>query len=119
MVVAKQAIETRSSMNEEIIVTTYMVTDDMLKQAGHSSHVLARVSDAEVLWVAIMAALYFQNHHERALVVLRGMGYLSKNLSVSRFNRRLHQLAHWLAGLLLILCSIFQNNEVFVVDSLP
>ena len=51
---------------EEVIVATYMVSDDLLKQAGHSSQVLARMSDAEVLWVAIMAALYFQNHHERA-----------------------------------------------------
>lgn len=106
-------------MNEVVIVAIYLVTDDVLSQAGHRSHALAGVSDAEVLWVAIMAALYFQNHHERALVVLRGMRYLSKNLSVSRFNRRLHRLAHWLPGLLAILCSLFAENEVFVVDSLP
>ena len=46
-------------MNEDVIVTTYVVTDDVLSILGHKSHVLAQVSDAEVLVVAIVAALYF------------------------------------------------------------
>jgi hypothetical protein len=36
-------------MNEQIIVTTYVVIDDGLKAFGHESHVLAQMSDAEVL----------------------------------------------------------------------
>lgn len=106
-------------MNEDVIVTTYVVTDDVLRALGHRSHVLAQISDAEVVLVAIVAALYFQNHHERALCVLRGMGYLPGCLSVSRLNRRLHHLAHWLPGLLAILGDLFRTGEVFVVDSLP
>jgi len=106
-------------MNEDRIVTSYVVTDDSLKGFGHQSHVLAKISDAEVLWVAIIAAMYFQNHHERALFVLRRMGYLSKSLSVSRFNRRLHPLAEWLPGILMVLGSVFEGHEVFVADSLP
>jgi hypothetical protein len=119
MVVAKQTIETRNSMNEATIVTSYVVTDDSLKAFGQHSHVLAKLSDAEVLWVAMMAAMYIQNHHERALFVLRRMGYLSQSLSVSRFNRRLHQLAEWLPGILMVLCSIFAEHDVFVMDSVP
>lgn len=106
-------------MNEDTIVASYVVTDDSLKAFGHGSHVLAKISDAEVLWVAIMAALYFHNHHERALYVLKGMGYLSQGLSVSRFNRRLHQLYDWLAGILMVLCSVFGEHDVFVMDSVP
>jgi hypothetical protein len=106
-------------MNEDIIVATYVVTDDVLKALGHESHVLAKISDAEVQLVAIDAALYFQNHHERALCVMRGMGFLSSGLSVSRFNRRLHQLAAWLPGLLAILSELFQAAGVFVIDSVP
>jgi len=119
MVVAKQTKLTRNSMNEEVIVATYVITDDSLKAVGHESHVLVHLSDSEVLWVAIMAAMYFQNHHERALCVLSRMGYLSKSLSVSRFNRRVNQLRGWLLGLLLLMGQVFQDNEVFVVDSLP
>jgi hypothetical protein len=106
-------------MNDDLIVTTYVVTDDVLKALGHESHVLAKVSDAEVLLVAIVAALYFQNHHERALYVMSGLGYLHSGLSVSRFNRRLHRLVEWLPGVLAILSGLFQANEVFVIDSLP
>jgi len=106
-------------MNEEVIVTTYVVIDDGLKAFGQRSHVLAQMSDAEVLLVAIVAALYFQNHHERALCVLVGMGYIRRGLSVSRFNRRLHQMADWLPGLLMILGELFSCGEVFVMDSMP
>lgn len=106
-------------MNDDVIVTTYVVTDDVLIALGQRRHVLAQISDAEVLLVAIVAALYFQNHHERTLCVLFGMGYLKGHLSVSRFNRRLHQLAHWLPGLLMILGDLFRAGEVFVIDSLP
>ena len=106
-------------MNEDIIVATYVISDDVLKALGHTSHVLSKVSDTEVLLVAIVAALYFQNHHERALCVMHGMGFLSSGLSVSRFNRRLHQLAGWLPGLLAILSELFQADGVFVIDSVP
>lgn len=80
-----------------------MVIDDVLKLAEHASHVLSQISDAEVLTVAVIAALYFQNHQERTLYVLERMGYLSGQLSIPRFNRRLHQLRDWLEMVLLIL----------------
>jgi len=106
-------------MNDDVIITSYVVTDDVMKKFGHESHVLAQVSDAEVILVAIVAALYFQNHHERALCVMRGMGYISGKLSISRFNRRLHQLAHWLEYQLSVLCDLFRTGETFVMDSMP
>jgi len=59
-------------------------------------HVLAQVSDAEVLTVGIVAAKYLHNNRERALLLLRETHYLSRELGVSRFNRRLHALRDWL-----------------------
>jgi hypothetical protein len=64
--------KTRSSMNNDVIITSYVITVDVMKGFGHESHVLAQVSDADVVFIAIMAALYFQNHHERALCVMQG-----------------------------------------------
>lgn len=106
-------------MNETVIVTTYVVIDDVMKAWGHTDHVLAQVGDAEVLTVAVVAALYFQNHHERALCVLSGMGYLSGKLSVSRFNRRIHRLAAWLQGVLSWLGEVLSGSEVYLMDSMP
>ena len=52
-------------MNATYIVTCYVVIDDVLDMMGHSDDSRTRVSSAEILTVAIVAAKYFQNHHER------------------------------------------------------
>lgn len=90
-------------MSAPVIVAVFLISDDTLEALGHQSHVLAQVPDSEVFTVAIVAAKHFQNHHERALTVMQALGYLSGPLSVSRFNRRLHALADWLAFLALTL----------------
>ena len=60
-----------------------------------------------MLTVGVVAACQFQNHHERALCTLRAMGYLSGPLSISRFNRRFHALAHRLSAALDLLAAVF------------
>jgi len=61
-------------MNDDFIVPVYVVIDETMRVLEHRSHPLAQRSDAEVLTVAVVAANYFQNHHERALQVLQGRG---------------------------------------------
>ena len=80
-------------MNDDLIVTAHAVMDDVMKALNHCDHKLAKVSDAEILTVALVAAKYFHNNHERALCVMHGMGYLTNRLSTSRFNRRLHNFS--------------------------
>lgn len=106
-------------MNDHLIVAVYVVLDDLLRLLGHRTHPLARTTDSEVLTVGVVAACQFQNHHERALCTLRAMGYLSGPLSISRFNRRFHALAHRLSAALDLLAAVFATGEVFVIDSIP
>jgi hypothetical protein len=106
-------------MNDDVIVAAYVIIAELLQQAGHRDHVLAQVGDAEVLTVAVVAAAYFQNHHERALQVMQGMRYLSGRHSPSRFNRRLHALGAWLECVLTAVGEAFATGEAFVLDSLP
>lgn len=106
-------------MNDEVIITTYVVIVDVLEQTGHESHCLAQMTDAQVLMVAVIAAAYFHNHHERALCVMQGMGYIKQRLSISRFNRRLHQLMGWLQAILTIMGEVFAQGKVFIIDSMP
>jgi len=80
-------------MDDALIVTICVVIDDTMKTLGHRSHGLAGLRDAEVLTVAVLAALYVGHHHERAVGVLTGGGYVPHAISPSRFNRRLHALA--------------------------
>lgn len=106
-------------MDDDFIVTSFVVIDELLRCADHRDHPLAAVGDAEVLTVAVVAAAAFQNHHARALQVMQRLGYLSGRLSVSRFNRRLHALADWLSLALTLLGDLFATGEAFVLDSLP
>jgi hypothetical protein len=106
-------------MNDDVIVATFVVLDELLRLAGHRDHALAQASDAEVPTVAVVAAAYFQNHHARALQAMQGMHHLSGRPSVSRFNRRLHALADWFGLALATLGDPFATGEAFILDRLP
>jgi hypothetical protein len=106
-------------MDDDFIVTTFVVVDKTMAALGHRDDVRAQASDAEVLTVAVVAAKYFQNHQARALQVMHLGHYLSGALSVSRFNRRLHAPRGWLLLLLEALGEVFAHGEVFLIDSMP
>src|SRR5438552_17833566 len=103
-------------MNDTLIVTVYVVLDDLLRVMRHRTDCRARTSDSEVLTVAVIAACQFQNHHERALCILRALGYLSGPLSLSRFNRRLHRLSHWFGILLDLVGAACAGGGVLLPD---
>jgi len=111
-------IQRRPGMNDTYIVTAYSVIDDLLKAYGYVDDVRATIGAAEILTVAVVAARYFQNHHERALCILIKLGDIP-SLSVSRFNRRLHALSDWLYGIVTVLGELFASGEVFIIDSMP
>jgi hypothetical protein len=70
------------------------------------------------LTVSVVAAKYFQNHHERALCVMTRLGYVH-GLSVSRFNRRLHARRDWLYGIISVVVALYAQGETFIIDSMP
>jgi hypothetical protein len=106
-------------MDDDFIVTAYVVIAKTMAALGHRDDVRAGAGDAEVLTVAVVAAKYFQNHHERALQIMLRLHYLSGHLSVSRFNRRLHRLAAWFRLTLEALGAVFAHGAVFLIDSMP
>lgn len=105
-------------MKDTYIVTTYVVIDDVLKAYGFTDDRRASGTAAEILTVGVIAAKYFQNHHERALCLMIRLGYVH-GLSVSRFNRRLHALREWLYGIIRLVADIYAQGEAFIIDSMP
>ncbi|MBN1450855.1 MAG: hypothetical protein JW963_07565 [Anaerolineales bacterium] len=105
-------------MNATYIVTSYVVIDDLLKAMDHRDDSRTNISSAEIVTVAVVAAKYFQNHHERALCMLQQTHYLPK-LSVSRFNRRLHALQDVLMIIVSLLGELLATGKVFVIDTMP
>jgi hypothetical protein len=106
-------------MDAKWIITAFVLIDTVLETLQHRSHKLAQVPDSEILTVAVVAAKYFQNNHERALCVLREAHYLSGRLDLTRFNRRLHALSDWLACIATTVGEVLKCGEVFVIDSIP
>ena len=98
-------------MNATWIIAAFLVIDDVMAVLGRESHPLAQASGAEVSTVAIVAAKYFQSHHERALCVMNECGYLSGQRSASRFNRRLHALGDWLLLVAETLGELFTSHS--------
>ena len=72
-------------MDATWIITAFVVIDTLMERLGHRSDVRAKVPDSEILTIAVVAAKYFGNHHERAVQIMHGCGYLSGRISVSRF----------------------------------
>jgi hypothetical protein len=105
-------------MNDPYIVTVYVVIDELLKAHGFEDDKRASSVAAEILTVGVVAAKYFQNHHERALCMMTRLGYIH-GLSVSRFNRRLHALKDWLYSIVSVVTELFRQGEVFIIDSMP
>lgn len=46
-------------------------------------------------------------------------GYIPGQLSISRYNRRIHVLRGWLVMLLDVLGTLFSSASVYIIDSLP
>lgn len=105
-------------MNETYIVTSYCIIDDLMSLSGHESDTRSRISDSEIIFVAVIAAKYFQNHHERAVQVMVRCGDIPP-ISVSRFNRRLHALSDWVYMIITWLNDLFLNQALLIIDSLP
>lgn len=106
-------------MNADWIIPVFVVIDDVLDHLDHVSHAQAGLNDAEILTIAVVAAKYFQNHHERAINIMYLTGYVSKSISTSRFSRRLHALADWLPFLAETLAALWTTGDAFIIDSIP
>lgn len=80
----------------ESTIAIYSFVDDLLKMTNHREDSRATVSDAQVVTIAVVAALHFGGNFEKANLVIHQLGWFSRRLSRSRFSRRLRRLADFL-----------------------
>lgn len=107
---------------DDQILAIYCMCDDVLKGLHHYDDPQRRMSDAEVMTTAIVAALYFGGNQERARKLLAAPSYIPGMLGKSRFNRRLHALTALFHYLFQTLGEIFKQlnpGSVYVIDSFP
>lgn len=104
------------------IVAIYCLCDDLTKAMRVCEDPQCRMSNAEVMTTAIVAALHFGANLARARVWLRDTGFIPAMLSESRFVRRLGAVQDLLAALFLTLGAAFKRLNApmtYAFDSFP
>lgn len=104
------------------IILIYCLCDDLLTAMDHHEDEQCQVSDAEIMTVGIVAALYFSGNYTLARAMLKEQGYIPGMLGKSRFSRRLHRVKHHFLTLFNVLGQMWQaesEENIYVVDTYP
>ena len=81
------------------------------------------MNSAEIMTVAIVAALFFGGNFSRSRLMLQSHKYIKNMLSESRLNRRMHEIdiSIWQSIFWTITRSFSENEEnlEYLIDSMP
>jgi hypothetical protein len=107
-------------LNETIAI--YAIIDDLIKAIGHQDDCRRKMSDAEIITTAMVAALFFNGNQVLARAYLKDHGLIPRMLEKSRFCRRWNQLFLLLDDLFhqlgLVLKQLNGSTE-YLLDSFP
>jgi len=109
---------------DEQIIFIYCICYDLLtsfEAIKNTNH--CKMNSAEVMTVAIVAALYFGGNFSKARFMLKSHKYIRNMLSESRLNRRMHEIdiPIW-QNIFRIISHSFSEREQnleYLVDSMP
>ncbi len=104
-------------------IVAYVVCDDIIKSLKINEDPQARMSMAEVMTTAIVAAIEYSGNLEKARRALKSKKYIPNMLCKSQLNRRLHNIPQnvWMAVLQNLSIEFDKHNieNVFIIDSFP
>ena len=105
------------------IIFIYSFCSDFLNSLGIKSDPQCKMNQAEIMTVAITAALFFGGNFSRARLFLMWNGHIRNMLSESRLNRRLHEIEFSLwETIFKTISHSFQkidSNFEYLIDSMP
>jgi hypothetical protein len=106
----------------EKIIAIYVFIDDLLKLMGHQEEKRRNMSDAEVMTTALVGALYFGGHIEKARDFMPATRLVTGMLDKGIFNPRLHAIGENLSTIFLQIGQLIKQvveSKRFVLDSFP
>jgi IS5 family transposase len=108
---------------DEQIIFIYSICADLLVSLGISDDTQCKMNSAEIMTVAIVAALFFGGNFSKARFMLKSHKYIQQMLSESRLNRRMHEIdiSIW-QNVFHAIAQIFSKKEEnfeYLVDSMP
>jgi hypothetical protein len=105
------------------IIFIYCFCDDLLRSANIKTDAQSKMNNAEIMTVAITAALFYGGNISLARQVLKWNNHIRCMLSESRLNRRLHSLDFdiWKIAFHCISQIFHKKNDSleYLVDSMP
>ncbi|MGH9857003.1 MAG: IS982 family transposase [Acidobacteriota bacterium] len=104
------------------IVLVFCMSDDMFKAINHREDPQCRVCDAEIMTIAIVAALYYGGNYALSRTFLKEQGYIPGMLGKSRFSRRLNRIKHHFVTLFNVLARMWKDlntDGIYVLDTFP
>ncbi|NKB67661.1 MAG: transposase [Candidatus Latescibacteria bacterium] len=107
---------------DDQIITIYIFCHEWLQALDRREESQGRVTDAEIMTMALVSAGYFGGNFETGRQVRQVGGYMPEILSRSRFNRRLHRLDRRRLQLQALLGQVWiqlQGAGAYVLDSFP
>ncbi len=103
-------------------IAIYVFIDEILKKMGHQEDIRRKITDAEILTTAIVGALYFGGHTDRARCFMHATKMIPNMLDKSRFNRRLHAIGEDISTIFLQIGRYIKDiskSKDFILDSFP
>lgn len=104
------------------IILVYCLCADILKALNHLEDPQCQLCDAEIMTIAIVAALYFGGNYTLSRAFLKEQGYIPGMLGKSRFSRRLNRIRHQFLSLFDVLANMWKelNKEgIYILDTFP
>ena len=106
--------------DQDVVITTiYVVIDTICQKMLSTPPQKQKMTDAEIVTIAVCSALFFNSNHEKALVWLHISGYFPQVLSLSRFNRRVHRMKEFIEYCFESISEIFLSGDLYIEDSMP
>ena len=107
----------------ETVTTIYCVCAQVLEAMGFEDDPRSRVSEAEIMLVPLVSALYHASNHAKTRAFLKKAGFVKHPLGASRFCRRLHRVPQgaweWVFSLLSRLAIEQNPSGDYAIDSMP
>lgn len=104
------------------IVLVYCLCDDLLKWQHHRDDPQCSLTDAEIMTIAIVSALYYGGNQALSRTMLAEHGYIKHKISRSRLSRRLARVRPQFMTLFHLLGEVSQASNpehIYLIDSLP
>jgi hypothetical protein len=102
-------------------IAIYVLLDDILQTIAHKEDKRRKVNDAMVMTTALISSWYFAGNWETARCYMQ-THHCRQMLSKSRFNRRLHTIAHLCKHCFRLLGQVYKQSQFrhsYLLDTFP